>query len=139
LSFREQRKQELLLWGGGLVAYALFYAFHLNQILPLIQSTDIAQKQSWIQFGGAGFVIATSQMNIWLLLLPQWVTALFLAAAILGLATWKTPAGERIAITVAMYLALFSIVGQPINQYWGSMIAPLLCLGAARFPSTFLT
>jgi hypothetical protein len=73
-------------------------------------------------------------MNAWLLLLPQWVTALYLAAALLGFACWSTPAGQRVGLTVAIYLIAFSIVGQPINQYWGSMIAPLLCLGAARFP-----
>jgi hypothetical protein len=42
--------------------------------------------------------------------------------------------GERAGVTLAMYVALFAVVGQPFNQYWGSLIAPLVCLGLARAP-----
>ena len=137
LAMKEKRRGEMFAWVVGCVAYSTFYAIHLSHVLPLMGATDVAQPSGWVRFGGAGFVLATAQMNAWLLLLPQWVTALFLAAALLGFASWNTPAGQRIGITVAIYLIAFSIVGQPINQYWGSMIAPLLCLGAARFPAAF--
>jgi hypothetical protein len=136
---KDRRKNELLTWGAGFAAYAVFYAFHLNQVLPLLRQEGVAQAHSWVQFGGAAFVVAVAQMNVWLLLLPQWVTAIYLSAALLGFATWTSPAGQRIALTAILYLALFSIVGQAINQYWGSMIAPLLCLGAARFPTSLAT
>jgi hypothetical protein len=32
--------------------------------------------------------------------------------------------------------AAFAVVGQNFNQYWGSLIAPLLCFGVARFPAS---
>jgi hypothetical protein len=134
LAIKNRQWKEVLAWLGGFAAYAAFYAIHLANVLPLIHATDAAHEHGWVRFGGAGFVISTAQMNAWLLLLPQWVTALYLAAALLGFACWSTPAGQRVGLTVAIYLIAFSIVGQPINQYWGSMIAPLLCLGAARFP-----
>jgi hypothetical protein len=134
---RNRQRAEVLTWLLGFAAYACFYAVHLSNVLPLIRAEDAAHQRGWICFGGAGFVISAAQMNAWLLLLPQWVTALYLAAAMLGLAGWNSPAGQRIGLTVAIYLIVFSIVGQPINQYWGSMIAPLLCLGAARFPMIF--
>lgn len=136
LALRQRQTKELLAWYVGFAAYGIFYAAHLAQVLPLIRTDDIAHADGWVRFGGAGFVISTAQMNVWLLLLPQWVTAIYLAASLLGFAGWNTPAGQRIGLTVAIYLIAFSIVGQPINQYWGSMIAPLLCLGAARFPAT---
>jgi hypothetical protein len=40
-----------------------------------------------------------------------------------------------IALTVALYAVAFSIAGHDFNQYWGSQIAPLLCLPAARSPA----
>jgi hypothetical protein len=137
-AIRDRQHRELVAWAVGFAAYGVFYALHLQQVFPLIQSTDIAHQDGWIRFGGAGFILATAQMNAWLLLLPQWVTAIFLSVALLGFAGWNSQAGQRIGITVALYLIAFSIVGQPINQYWGSMIAPLLCLGAALFPSVFV-
>ena len=30
----------------------------------------------------------------------------------------------------------FAVIGQSFNQYWGSLIAPLLCFGVARFPAS---
>jgi hypothetical protein len=37
-----------------------------------------------------------------------------------------------IGLSVAVYAIAFSIAGHDFNQYWGSQIAPLLCLPAAR-------
>lgn len=135
LALKDRRRNELVGWAAGLLAYSVFYAVHLHYVLPLMRTTDVAHQGGWICFGGAGFVISAAQMSAWLLLLPQWVTAIYLAAALLGFASWNSPAGQRIGITATGYLIAFSIVGQPINQYWGSMIAPLLCVGAARCPS----
>jgi hypothetical protein len=132
LAARERRYRELALWGAGLAAYAIFYACHVAQVLPHIAPEAIAHKEGWIKFGGAGFLISTAQMNAYLLLMPQWVTAIFLACALLGAATWNTSAGRLIGLAVALYAIAFSIAGHDFNQYWGSQIAPLLCLGAAR-------
>ena len=86
---------------------------------PLIGPNDVAHTQGWVQFGGAGFVISTVQMNAYLLLLPQWVTAIYFALALLGFAGWTSQAGQRAGITAALYVVAFSFVGQSFNQYWG--------------------
>jgi hypothetical protein len=135
LAAYERRGRELALWGIGLAAYAVFFGLHVAQVLPRIGPDAITHQQSWVQFGGAGFLISTAQMNAYLLLLPQWVTAIYLACALLGAATWNTPGGRLIALTVALYAVAFSIAGHDFNQYWGSQIAPLLCLPAARAPA----
>lgn len=135
LAARDKRGREVAAWLTGLAAYALFYAWHVQHVLPLMQSADPLRARGWICFGGAGFVISTAQMNAYLLLLPQWVTAACLPLALLGAAAGNTPAGERLGLTLAGYLVLFSIVGQDVNQYWGSVIAPLFCLAAARLPA----
>jgi hypothetical protein len=57
------------------------------------------------------------------------VAAIALALALLGFAGWSTPAGERAGMTAGAYVLLFGFVGQDFNQYWGSLIAPLLGLG----------
>jgi len=134
LALWERRDRELALWGAGLAAYAVFFGLHAAQVLPRIGPEAIVHSSGWIQFGGAGFLISTAQMNAYLLLLPQWVTAIYLACALLGAATWNTPAGRLIGLSVAVYAVAFSIAGHDFNQYWGSQIAPLLCLPAARSP-----
>jgi hypothetical protein len=99
---------------------------------------EVAHANGWLCLGGAPFVLAITQMNAYLLLLPQWVTALYLVAAMIGFASWNSPIGERMGLTAAAYLATFAFVGQPFNQYWGCMLAPMLCLGAARAPAALV-
>ena len=132
LAATERRRGELAAWAIGFAVYAIGYTVHLSHVLPLIHATDIAHPNSWMRFGAAGFVISTVQMNVYLLLLPQWVTALYLALALLGFAAWNTPSGRRATLAAAAYLVAFAVVGHDFNQYWGSMVAPLFCFGAAR-------
>lgn len=122
-------------WTAGMAAYALFYAVHIWQVSPLIDATAHAHDEGWLQLGGAGFVISTAQMNAYLLVVPQWLSAVCLVLAVLGLASWNTPAGQRAGLTMAAYLMVFAIVGQPFNQYWGCLYAPLVCFGLARSPA----
>lgn len=132
LAVRHRRWREVVLWMAGFAAYAIFYVAHWHTVQGFIGADDVAHDRGWVRFGGAAFVISTAQMNAYLLLLPQWVSALFLVLSLLGLSRWSSAAGERIGLTVAGYVLAFGIVGQDFNQYWGSMFAPLLCFGIAR-------
>jgi hypothetical protein len=132
---RARGRRAAVAWAVGFAVYAGLYALHLSQVLPRIAPDDIAQPQGWVRFGGAGFLISTVQMNIWLLLAPQWLAAVYLAAALLGAAGWSSPAGKRIAWGVVLYAVAFSVAGQAINQYWGSLTAPLLALSVAAAPA----
>src|SRR3972149_2750058 len=89
------RKQELVGWALGLCAWLIFYGWHLWQVSGLITPNAVAHPHGWIQFGGAGFVLAAAQMNAYLLLLPPWVTALYFAASMFGLAGWNNLLGTR--------------------------------------------
>ena len=131
-----KRRAELAAWIAGLAAWLASFALHCRQVGDLIGPGARAHSQGWIQFGSAGFVVATAQMNAYLLLLPQWITALFLAAALMGFAGWQTPLGQRAGLTACLFVILFAAVGHEFNQYWGSLIAPLLCLGVARCPAS---
>jgi hypothetical protein len=136
LALYERRGRELALWSAGLAAYALFFAVHLSNVLPRISPDDTAHAAGWIRFGGAGFLISTVQMNAYLMLLPQWVTSVYLGCTLVGCWGWRSAAGTRIGLTIVAYAVAFSIVGNDFNQYWGSMIAPLCCLAASRGPRT---
>ncbi len=74
-------------------------------------------------------------MNSYLLWLPQGVAAVYFVAAMFGMVGWHTTGGRRITISAALFVLAFSVVGQEFNVYWGLLIAPLLCFGAARVPA----
>jgi hypothetical protein len=152
-SFLRRRRAESLSWLTGLAAYAIyFFGWHARQVAALTTPDDLAHHAGWAQLGGLPFVLSTAQMNCFLLLLPQWVTAVYLPLAMLGLAAWRrtaipaepgsaasrisgqVPGAERIGLTACLYLALFAAIGHPFNQYWGQLIAPLLCFGFVRSP-----
>ena len=134
LAVWERRWREAVAWALGLGAYLALFGLHAWHVLGLIRPEDAAHAEGWLQLGGAAFVLSTAQINAYLLLLPQWLTALYFAAAMLGLAGWDTPLGRRVALTVCLFVLAFALVGQPFNQYWGALYTPLLCLGAARAP-----
>jgi hypothetical protein len=126
----------LIAWIVGLAAWLAFFGLHWWQVNGLIQPDAISHRHGWIRFGGAGFVISTAQVNAYLLLLPQWVTAVYLVMAMVGFAGWSTPLGTRIGLTACLFVMAFAVVGQSFNQYWGAMMAPLLCFGVARCPAS---
>jgi hypothetical protein len=136
MAWRDRRRRECAAWAIGLAAWAAFFAWHWSQVSPLIPPDARAHRESWIHYGGAGFVISTIQMNAYLLVLPQWVTAVYFVAAMIGFAGWSTPLGTRFGLTAALFVTCFAVVGQVFNQYWGSLIAPVFCFGVAYCPAS---
>jgi hypothetical protein len=137
MACRERRWREVLAWGLGVACYGLFLAWHAWQVQQHLTEHELAETSGWIQFGGPAFVIRTSQMNVWLFNLPAWVAALYLAAALLGLASWRSPQGLLVGGTVVLYLVAFAIVGKPFNMYWGLLYVALLPFGLLRAPLGF--
>jgi hypothetical protein len=135
LAWRQAERTERAAWTLGLLAWLLFFVLHCWHVSGLVAVGARAHRLSWIHCGGAEFVIATARMNAYLLVLPPWATALYLVAAMVGLGGWSTPLGTRIGLSTCLYLAAFAVVGQSFNQYWGLLVAPLLCFGVARFPA----
>lgn len=130
LAFRKRSRPEVVAWSLGLGAYIVFFSIHAATVLSRILPGDISNPVSWLQFGGVKLIVTTSSMGA-LAALPPWVTALYLPAALLGLAGWKDPVALRVSATVAAYLGIFAVVGLPVNIYWGAMYAPLLTFGVA--------
>jgi len=131
-----RRGRELAGWLAGLACWAVFYGCHVLYVRTLISPDALAHHQSWIQLGGAPFLIGTAQVNAVLLELPQWVAGVYLVAAVFGLAGWNTAWGTRVGLSVCAFLVAFAVVGQPFNVYWGFLYGPLLCFGLARFPAS---
>jgi len=136
LAWRGGRRKEVWAWVVGLAFWLVFYGLHCGQVLTWIPATARAHAHGWVRLGGAAFVISTVQMNAYLILLPQWVTALYFMAAMLGFAGWHTRLGLRTGLTASLFVTAFAIVGQQFNQYWGSLTAPLFCFGVVRFPAS---
>jgi hypothetical protein len=134
LAWWEGRRRELGLWLAGLTGWCLFFAVHWLKVQPLVPADAQAHYEGWVQFGGTAFVISTTQMSGYLLLLPQWVTALYFVLAMLGYAGWNTPLGRRAGFSACIYVVAFGMVGQEFNQYWGALVAPLWCFGIAQAP-----
>ena len=128
----ERRWREVVGWLAGALGYAVFYAWHISQVLPLIEVDARTHAEGWLQFGGAAFVISLVQINIYLLLSPQWISAIYLVVALVGFAAMDGAWGRRAAWAACTYVFLFGFFGQPFNQYWGAVIAPLFCFGAAQ-------
>ncbi|MCG8583275.1 MAG: hypothetical protein MI757_01010 [Pirellulales bacterium] len=135
MSLWQRRWKEALTWVGCIAIYAAFFAIHTLHFTAMTGPNDVGHAEGWLQFGGLPFIISIAQMNAFLLVMPQWVTAICLPLCVLGLASWNTVAGRLIAMVVFAYLAAFMAVGQMFNQYWGSLLAPALSFGIAFAPA----
>jgi hypothetical protein len=130
----QRRWKEAAVLFVGLALYSLFLLFHFTQVSRHISSADRAPA-SWIQFGGIGFVLQTCRMNAFLFSPPLWVSAIYLPLSMLGLAAIRGETGLRLGLTAGLYIAAFAVVGQPFNDYWGLLYAPLLPFGFACAPA----
>ena len=133
LAWRQRRRKEIAGWLLGLGLYGVYMAVHVLSVRERILPDDRVPA-SWIQFGGAAFLLVTCRMNAYLFNLPLWVSALYLPLALLGLIGWRGWTGGRLALTAGVYVAAFAVVGQPFNDYWGLLTAPLLACGFAAAP-----
>jgi hypothetical protein len=133
LALRRRRWPEVAAWLVGLAVYAALMGLHFAEVTRHYLPGDLAR--GWLARGGARFVVETCKWNPLLLALPSWAAALVLPLALLGLAAWRDPGAARVALTVSGYVAAFLVVGNPFNDYWGAIYAPLLTFGFISAPA----
>jgi hypothetical protein len=137
LAWKDGCRRETLAWLGALVVLAVALAGHAWAVSAQVLPGDAA-SQGWLKISGWRFVLLAVRWNTVLLASPLWVAALLTPPALLGLAAWRDPLGERMALTVFGYVAAFILIGRPENAYWGLLIAPLWPLGWLLAPKTLL-
>jgi len=132
LAWRRSRRSEIGVLLIGMAGYSIYFALHALAVTSRMTPIDLEASwtQVWIRFGGVRFLLTASRVGM-LLACPLWATALYLPFAVLGLAGVPSPIGSRLLLTVGAYLAAFSVLGRPVQFYWGGVYAPLLGLGAA--------
>ena len=129
VAYREKRRSELIVWLAGLAGYAVYLGIHAAAVMSRIPPSSVFNAVGhWIQFGGWRFLLMTSRMGL-LLGFPFKVMAFYLPLALLGLVGWDWPLAHRVILTVGAYLLAFSILGAPMNFYWGAEYSPLLAFG----------
>ena|GEM_PF-581264 len=133
-SWQGRRRGETMAWAAGFLAFIAFMVAHAQAVEARLTPADQPLLGGWVRFGGVQFILTTSQANVFLMCLPLWCTAVYVPLAVAGLMWWHTPDGQRVGATIAMYLAVFAVVGAPFNFYWGFLTAPLLALGIVHAP-----
>jgi hypothetical protein len=134
LAVRGRRGRELAAWLAGLAAWASLQTLHLVEVMRHTRPDDLAR--GWLALGGASFLLETCKWNSLLVALPAWAIAVLLPFVLLGLAGFREPAATRAALIVFGYLAVFTVVGRPFNEYWGAIYAPLLTWGFIAAPAS---
>jgi len=134
LAWREKRYRELALWIVALIVYAGFFFWHFEQVKLHTLPTDHGDPSGWLQFGGADFVLNTAAFNGFFLVAPLWVSGILAPLAYLGLLAWPGSSGDRVGLTVSLYLGLFAVAGKWFDAYWGALYTPMLTLGIVWAP-----
>ena len=122
-----KRRVESLVWLAGAGLFAIYYTRHVQAALSAMPPDAKAHGVSWLQWGGLPFVYRTVECYPWALVAPAIMAPVVVAAGLLGTAAREMPLHARAALIA--YLAAFSIVGLPVNRYWGLVTVPLWGLG----------
>ncbi len=137
LAYRNGNHREAIVWLVGIIVFLFYLGIHGWIVSRLLTNADKA-NETWIQFGGWDFVLATTKWNIISLFSPYWIDAVILPLALIGLLCWKSVVGNRVALTVLAYVSAFLFFGRQDNYYWGLMYAPLLPLGLLHAPRSII-
>jgi hypothetical protein len=134
LALRRRRWSEASAWVAGLGAYAAFLGWHFAEVARHLGPHDL--QRGWVAFGGATFLVRTASWSPLLVALPGWAVALVLPLVLLGLVGWTDAVAPRVALVVFGFLVVFAFVGNPFNDYWGAMYAPLAPFGLMAAPGS---
>jgi len=135
-SWAGRRLREAIAWGVCLALYAVHLAGHVAEVASRQVPRPGESVPGWVDFGGLGFLLATTRMNYALSLLPDWCAAVYLPLAIFGLVALGSRLAEVRWLLIGMngYLLAFAVVGKEFNYYWGWITAPTFALGFAVAP-----
>jgi hypothetical protein len=121
IALKGRRQQELRWYAAGLTLFAAYYLGHVAAARAHIEPGDMAHTYSWVTFGGWPFVVTTTALGGWHILLPRWTGAV--GAMLVAASVWSH-AETHLKVMVITYLALFCVVGQPFNNSWGLLTGP---------------
>jgi hypothetical protein len=130
LAMSERRRGESAVWMAGGAAYLLYFAVHAAQVWAHQQPGDLSHAGSWLRWNGLAFTFATMKVSGWLGSAPHAVAVLYTAAGLASVASPRAP--RHVTAPVVSYLALFAVAGQPFNDYWGWVAAPIWAFAAAH-------
>jgi hypothetical protein len=137
LAIRARRRQEVIVWMGGLAIFALYYGAHALQVADQIRADDLAHRRSWVQFGGLSFWLATIKTSKALFLAPRVVLAA--VCVLLVSALWSRTLPTHVRWSVIAYSLFFAVAGQPFNDYWGFVSAFVYAVALAYGPDGLWT
>jgi hypothetical protein len=132
LALASRQRAEALVWIAAGVVYIAYYGVHASQVAAHQLPGDLAHTQSWLQWNGLQFTLATIGVNGWLGFLPAPVAVLYMVLALAGTASLSAPPQLKSALLT--YFGLFAVLGLSFNYYWGFMTAPLWAIGFAHAP-----
>jgi hypothetical protein len=133
MAHRERRREETIAWLLGIAVFSLYLAVHAIAVSGMLVESDRA-NDTWIQFGGWSFVLATTKWTLPTFFSPWWVDVVLLPLVLIGVTGWRGAVGKRVAWTIGLYVLAFLIAGRSDNHYWGLMYAPLIPLGLVHAP-----
>ena len=123
LAMCRHRWREVSMWVFGGTLYLATYALHALHALSVIP-VDEPISYTYIFFGGFPLTVRAVMFHGLFAFWPWWGAAPVLTALILAATARSMPAELR--WTGIAYAAFFLVVGQPFNNYWGAVVAPVL-------------
>jgi formate hydrogenlyase subunit 3/multisubunit Na+/H+ antiporter MnhD subunit len=113
-------------WVSGALLYGACYTWHVREVWAHPAPEHAVRASVWLHLGGVPFLLSAIRWTGWAFLLPSASLAVILALIVGGIVN---PRGQiHVRVISATYAVLFLFVGQPFNNYWGLVAAPVWAL-----------
>lgn len=123
LAMRRHRWREVLMWVMGGTLYLATYAVHARNALSVMPVGEPV-SYTYFFFGGIPLMVRAVMFHGLFAFMPWWGAVPVLTSLILAGTARSMPSELR--WTGIAYIAFFLVVGQPFNNYWGAVAAPVL-------------
>lgn len=133
VAWSEGHRREATGWLAAIALLAVVLGFHAVAVSRAISPLDPETAIAAIALGPSALVASIGDQGGWSLLPPA-IVGILAALSLFGWSAWRDPAGTRVALTLSAYALAIMVVGWPVADAWGSMLAPLMLLGLAFVP-----
>jgi hypothetical protein len=115
---------EAAVWLVGGLLYLGAYALHVQSVIAHLPADPLVQ--GWVGWGGLPHMMRAVRWFALALVMP-WLAAPLVGANALAaiFPPEDRPEVRPIALLVLAYLAAFCVLGNPFNDYWGTLLAGL--------------
>lgn len=128
----ERQRREAMGWASVAALLIALFAAHGAAVGDLVATASPIA----VEAHGGGYALFAQSLALAsvLQLLPLPLAVVLIGLALVGWASWASPAGVRVLATITVYALTIALFAPPNAAHWALLVSPVLLVGLAFAP-----